>query len=188
MTATDWTLTITALVTTCYTDSEDINTHITKMQGHCQDLVMMQHDIDDKLFACYLCISMPSTWNYVFAALPDHYTSAEVEWYIQDEYGIHSSQSATSSTFQASQSNKTKGGHSCTLIPGQPYCTNCKILGHHTKDLSEYWPLHGNLTRLIVVITFDILIFYLQINSPYLYPVIPLCLDLVHTHPSFVVT
>ena len=78
-TATDWTLTITALVTTHYTDGEDINAHITKMQGHCQDLVMMQRDIDDKLFACYLRISMPSTWNYIFAALPDHYTSAEVE-------------------------------------------------------------------------------------------------------------
>ena len=33
-TATDWTLTITALVTTHYTNSEDVNTHITKMQGH----------------------------------------------------------------------------------------------------------------------------------------------------------
>ena len=109
-TATDWTLTITALVTTHYTDGEDINAHITKMQGHHRDLVMMQCDIDDELFACYLRISMPSTWNYVFAALPDHYTSAEVEWRIRDEYGICSSQSATSSAFQASQSNKTKAG------------------------------------------------------------------------------
>ncbi|KIM61294.1 hypothetical protein SCLCIDRAFT_9454 [Scleroderma citrinum Foug A] len=65
MTATDWTLTITALVTTRYTDGEDINAHITKMQGHLQ----------------------------------------------QDQ-----------------------GGRSHTLIPGQPYCTNCKISGHRTED------------------------------------------------------
>ena len=54
--------------------------------------------------------------------------------------------------------------------------------------LSEYWLLRGKLTRLIVVIIFDILMFYLQINSSYSYPVILSCLDLVHTHPSFVVT
>ena len=132
-TPTDWTLTITALVTTCYTDGKDINAHIKKMQSHRRDLIMMQHDIDNELFACYLCISMLSTWNYVFAALPDHYTSAEVERRIQDEYGIRSSQSATFSAFQASQSNKTKSGRSRTPIPGQPYCTNCKILGHRIE-------------------------------------------------------
>ncbi|KIM64463.1 hypothetical protein SCLCIDRAFT_8511 [Scleroderma citrinum Foug A] len=117
-----------------HTDGEDINAHITKMQGHRHDLVMMQRDIDNELFACYLRISMPSTWNYVFTALPDHYTSAKVEQRIRDEQGIRSSQSATSSAFQVSQSNKTKGAHSRTPIPGQPYCTNCKISGHHTKD------------------------------------------------------
>ena len=75
----DWTLTITALVTTHYTDSEDVTEHIAKMKAYCCDLILMQHDIADKLFVCFLCISMPSTWNYVFAALPDYYTSAEVE-------------------------------------------------------------------------------------------------------------
>ena len=34
MTTTDWTLTITALVTTCYTDGEDINAHIKKSLGN----------------------------------------------------------------------------------------------------------------------------------------------------------
>lgn len=79
MMVTDWTLIITALVTTRYTDGEDAAAHITKMKTYRCDLLMMQRDIDDELFACFLCISMPSSWNYVFAALPEHYTSAEVE-------------------------------------------------------------------------------------------------------------
>ena len=78
-TATDWTLTIMALVTTHYNDGEDATVHITKMKTYHHDLLFMQRNIDDELFACFLCISMPSSWNYVFAALPEHYTSAEVE-------------------------------------------------------------------------------------------------------------
>ena len=51
------------------------------------------------------------------------------------------------------------------------------------------WALCGKLTRpIILVITFDILMSYLQINILYSYPVISLHLDLVHTHPSFMVT
>ena len=61
---------------------------------------------------------------------------------------------------------------------------SCFVCGR----VSEYWPLCGKLTRLIVVIIFDILMFYLQINSSYSYPVILSCLDLVRTHPSIVVT
>ena len=57
-----------------------------------------------------------------------------------------------------------------------------------SHECVNIWPLHGKLTRLIVVISFDILMFYLQINSLYLCPVIPSRLDLVRTHPSFVVT
>ena len=37
----------------------------------------------------------------------------------------------STNAFQATQSNTKK---SCTLIPGQPYCTNCNILGHWSKD------------------------------------------------------
>ena len=66
--------------------------------------------------------------------------------------------------------------------------TGCLRLQEHTTTLSEYWPLCGKLTRLIVVITFDILMFYLQINSPYSYPVIPSLLDLVRPHSPIVVT
>lgn len=81
-TATDWTLTIAFIVMTHYTDGEDIAAHITKMKGYHRDLVLMQHNIDDELFVCFLWISMPTSWNYVFAALPDQYSSAEVEQHI----------------------------------------------------------------------------------------------------------
>jgi len=53
-TTTDWTLTITSMVTTHHTDGEDIATHIAKMKTYCRDLILMQHDIDDELFACFL--------------------------------------------------------------------------------------------------------------------------------------
>ena len=75
----DFTLTITALVTTKYVDCEDVTTHLAKMKGLRRDLTLMGCDVDDGLFACFLRISMPPTWNYVFAGLPNNYTSAEVE-------------------------------------------------------------------------------------------------------------
>ena len=57
------------------------------------------------------------------------------------------------------------------------------------KLCQNIWALRGKLTRLIIlVITFDILMSYLQINILYSYPAISSCLDLVRTHPSFVVT
>jgi len=88
---------------------------------------------------------MPTTWNYVFAALPDHYSSAEVERRIRDEYGVHTSQSTSTSTaFQASYPNKTKDGCSRTPVPGQPYCTNCRVSGHRTEECySKGGPMHG---------------------------------------------
>ena len=79
-TVTDWTLTIMALVTTHYNDGEDATAHITKMKTYCCDLLFMQRDIDDELFACFLHISMLSSWNYVFAALLEHYTLHQPKW------------------------------------------------------------------------------------------------------------
>ncbi|KAF5377001.1 hypothetical protein D9615_007326 [Tricholomella constricta] len=76
-TLTDWTLTITSLVTTKYVDGDDLPAHIARMKGYRRDLIMMQRDIDDDLYACFLRISMPSSWNYVFAGLPAKYTSSE---------------------------------------------------------------------------------------------------------------
>ena len=78
-TLTDFTLTIMALVTTKYVDGEDITTHLAKMKGLRPDLTLMGRDVDNGLFVCFLRISMPPTWNYVFAGLPNNYTSAEVE-------------------------------------------------------------------------------------------------------------
>jgi hypothetical protein len=78
-TMTDFTLTITSLVTMKYVDGEDVAAHIAKMKSFCQDLMLMNRDLEDGLFACFLRISMPPSWNYVFAGLPQMYTSAEVE-------------------------------------------------------------------------------------------------------------
>ena len=75
----DFTLTIMALVTTKYVDGKDVTTHLAKMKGLCHDLTLMGHDVDDGLFTCFLRISMPPTWNYLFAGLSNNYTSAEVE-------------------------------------------------------------------------------------------------------------
>jgi hypothetical protein len=75
----DWTLIITGMVTTRYNDGDDLPAHIMHMKAYHCDLILMQHDIKDELFVCFLRISMPPTWNYVFAGLPDHYTSMEVE-------------------------------------------------------------------------------------------------------------
>ena len=64
-TMTDFTLTITSLVTTKYVDGEDVAAHIAKMKGFRRDLMLMDRDLEDGLFACFLRISMPPSWNYV---------------------------------------------------------------------------------------------------------------------------
>jgi hypothetical protein len=84
----DWTLIITGMVTTRYNDGDDLSAHIACMKAYRCNLILMQHDIKDELFACFLRISMPPIWNYVFAGLPNCYTSMEVEQRIKDEYGV----------------------------------------------------------------------------------------------------
>ena len=76
---TDFTLMITSLVTTKYIDGEDIPAHLAKMKGYRHNLTLMGRDINDGLFTCFMRISMPPTWNYVFTGLPNNYMSAEVE-------------------------------------------------------------------------------------------------------------
>ena len=119
-TATDWTLTITSLVTTRYTDGDDVAAHISKMKGYRRDLVLMQRDIDNELFACFLRISMPPTWDVVFATLPDHYTSSEVERRIRGEHTVHTSQ-FTASSFHATRlkTSKKRKEEQCAREPPQ---------------------------------------------------------------------
>ena len=50
-TMTDFTLTITSLVTTKYVDGEDVAAHIVKMKGFRRDLMLMNRDLEDGLFA-----------------------------------------------------------------------------------------------------------------------------------------
>ncbi|KIJ18409.1 hypothetical protein PAXINDRAFT_8654 [Paxillus involutus ATCC 200175] len=128
-TVTDWMLTIASLVNMKHKDGEDIATHITKMKGYRHNIILMNCNINDNLFTCFLRLSMPPSWNIAFTALPDHYTSAEVE------HGIRLSQTKGSNTlYQASQGSLSRSGLSRTPVPGQPYCNNCKITGHWTRD------------------------------------------------------
>ena len=60
-TLTDFTLTITSLVTTKYVDGDDVAAHLAKMKGYHHNLTLMGRDIDDGLFTCFLRISMPPT-------------------------------------------------------------------------------------------------------------------------------
>ena len=98
-TITDFTLTITSLVTMKYVDSEDIPVHLAKIKGYRRDLTLMGRDIDDGLFACFMRISMPPTWNYIFASLPNDYTSAKVERQIKDEYSIKTNQESVAMAY-----------------------------------------------------------------------------------------
>ena len=125
-TITDFTLMITSLVTTKYVDGEDIAAHLATMKGFRRDLTLMGRDIDDGLFACFLRISMPPTWNYVFSGLPKDYTSAEVERRIKDEYGIKTNQESVAMAYRAGQ---TPGG----TKPGVT-CENCNKAGHTKRD------------------------------------------------------
>ena len=40
----DWTLMVTVIITTHYTDGEDASAHITKMKGYRCNLILMQWD------------------------------------------------------------------------------------------------------------------------------------------------
>ena len=130
-TITDYMLTITNLVTAKYEEGEDVTEHIAKFKTWRRDLILMQRDIPDDLYACFLRISMPAAWNYVFAGLPAKYTSAEVERRIKDESGVRKNQETTAAymTRGAGKSKKTN-----SPIPGQPFCTNCKKNGHLIAD------------------------------------------------------
>ena len=122
-TLTDFTLTITVLVTTKYVDGEDVTTHLAKMKGLHRDLTLMGRDVDNGLFACFLRISMPPTWNYVFAGLPNNYTSAEVERRVKDEYGIKTNQETVAMAYRTGQiPGKAKSGNVT--------CDNCHCEGH----------------------------------------------------------
>jgi hypothetical protein len=127
-TMTDFTLTITSLVTTKYIDGDDVAAHIAKMKGfHC-DLMLMDRDLEDGLFACFLRILMPPTWSYIFAGLPQMYTSAEVERRVKDEHSIKANQESVAMAFRAAQTNTN--GHEHSHNPGDPYCMNCNKPGH----------------------------------------------------------
>ena len=74
--------------------------------------MLMNRDLEDGLFACFLRISMPPTWNYVFTGLPQMYTSAEVECQGKDKFGIKANQESVAMAFHATQTNLKWHEHS----------------------------------------------------------------------------
>ncbi|KIM82401.1 hypothetical protein PILCRDRAFT_7801 [Piloderma croceum F 1598] len=120
-TMTDYTLTITSLVTTKYVDREDPAAHIVKMKTFQHDLQL----IDDGLFACLLRISMPPSWNYVFSSLPDNCSSVKVKCHIKDEHGIKTNQESV-----AMMAYQAGDRHEHEHRAGEPFCTNCNKPGH----------------------------------------------------------
>ena len=130
-TMTDFTLTIMSLITLKYVDGEDPAAHIVKMWGLHWDLMLMNRDIDNGLFACFLWISMLLSWNYIFSGLPQAYTSAEIKCWIKDEHGIKPNQESAALAYQALPSGNS---HSWGLKCSDPYCTNCNRPGHVIGD------------------------------------------------------
>ena len=129
-TLTDWTLTISSMVTLKFVDGEDVSIHIAKMKSYHRDLIMMNRNIDDDLFACFMRISMPASWNYVFTGLPDKYTLSEVEQCIKDKYGVRNNQASTAAVYSAIQNQKGCQRSDRKPKPGEPYCENCRKPGH----------------------------------------------------------
>lgn len=145
----DFTLTMYKLMHTAYSNSEDVATHIAKMREFKRNLTLIGRPIPDDIFAAFLRLSMPSEWNFVFAGLPDAYTSIEVERRIREEYAQRQAQASTSTAYAIAQISQDKGKESMgnrkgkdrpKPKPGEPFCTNCRVSGHW---LSGCWSKGG---------------------------------------------
>lgn len=130
-TVTDWTITVISLMNTKFVEGEDVSIHIAKMKDLRNNLILMNRNLDDDLFACFLRASMPPTWNYVFSGLPQRYMSAEIERRIRDESGMRTSQTTAPTAYSAKPlPATTRKGKSRVPVPGELFCTNCNISGH----------------------------------------------------------
>jgi hypothetical protein len=145
----DWTLIITGMVTTRYNNGDDLPAHIAWMKAYHCDLILMQCDIDDQIFACFLRISMPSTWNYVFAGLPNYYTSAEVEQWIKDEYGVSQNQNSAALAYKATTSSNLKQ-KSHTAQTARSWATMIRTAGQKgVEQQARDWNRGNNRKRKI---------------------------------------
>ncbi|GBE87258.1 Retrovirus-related Pol polyprotein from transposon TNT 1-94 [Sparassis crispa] len=131
-TLTDWTLLITSLITMKYADGEDLTLHIAKMKAYRRDLILMSRNIPDDLYACFIRISMPQSWNYVFSGLSQYYTSSEIERRLKEEYAIRQNQQSTARAYNAKQQSGKRSKKE--YKPGNPFCKNCEWPGHYIKD------------------------------------------------------
>src|SRR5207244_377663 len=127
----DYTLTMAALINTKYGGGdEDVLEHLKAMKRHRRNLILMGRDLDDTVFACFLRLSMPQDWNYVFAGLTDPYMSREVKTRIKGEHGNRTAQSAQATAFRAAQNVPRKGKGRANHL----HCSNCHKEGHTTEN------------------------------------------------------
>ena len=133
-TTADYTLTMANLITTKYDGEGDVIEHLMKMKGYRRDLILMNRDVPDEIFACFLRLSMPQEWNYVFAGLVDPYTPKDVESRIRAENSNRSAQSATATAFRTNRMHGKKGKSNPKEQSKGPTCSNCKKSGHVAAD------------------------------------------------------
>lgn len=75
------------LTSTKYVDGDDVRDHILKMEFFRNQIICFDdRKIPDELFACFLRLSMPQSWNTAFLALPDSHTSIDVVKCIVSEF------------------------------------------------------------------------------------------------------
>jgi hypothetical protein len=93
----------------------------------------MGHDLDDMAFACFLQLSMPPEWNYVFARLVDPYTTKDVEARIKGESSNRTAQSS------ATTSNSS-ALHTATMWNQTPWSS---ANPNPSSAPQNNWPSHG---------------------------------------------
>src|ERR1700722_3478961 len=100
----DYTLTISNLINTKYVDTDqDVAEHVAKLKQYRRDLILMNRNLPDEVFACFLRLSMPSEWNY---GLSDPYMSKKVEARIKGKQSNWIAQSATATAYCTSNQSK----------------------------------------------------------------------------------
>lgn len=110
----------------------------------------MGRELFDDVFATFLRLSFPPSWNFVFAGLPDPYTSAQVEQKILEHDGIlqHQQSLAGGHAFMASSrpSRHRSSSNSSSSVRGSnpdEFCTNCDVPGHtKAKCFSQGGDMH----------------------------------------------
>jgi hypothetical protein len=122
---------IIQLINTKYKVGDDITSHINTFRGLRREANLINQPVADELIAIFLRLSMPSTWDSAFAALPETITTAEIERRLV-EFNSHQTTRAKlsgSDTAYGAFDQKKPGSNS----GNRPMCDNCRRQGH-TKE------------------------------------------------------